>query len=196
MIILMSTTTRERIVEATSALFMQRGYAGSGLKDISTASAAPIGSLYHHFPGGKAELASETLRVSGQAYQDIVTAVWDAAPDVVSAVRDCFAGAADVLRDTDYADACPVATVALEVASSDDQLRRVTAEVFGSWLAAARERLAAAGIEPTAADDLAVTFVGALEGGFLLSRAAKDTAPMDALGRSVASLVEAALATP
>ena len=45
--------TRERIIAASSALFMQRGYAGSGLKQIATASEATIGSLYHFFPGGK-----------------------------------------------------------------------------------------------------------------------------------------------
>src|SRR5205085_10478510 len=104
------STTRERIIQASSALFMERGYSASGLKQISEASAAPIGSLYHFFPGGKEELAAETLRTSGAAYQALVEAVFDSAPDVVTGVRDCFAGAADVLRETDYADACPIAT--------------------------------------------------------------------------------------
>jgi hypothetical protein len=35
--------------------------------------------------------------------------------------------------------------------------------------------------------------VAALEGGFLLSRAAKDTAAMDAIGRAMVRLVEEAL---
>src|SRR5215207_9786411 len=99
--------TRSRIVEATSAMFMERGFAASGLKQISEASAAPIGSLYHFFPGGKSELAAETLRVSGRAYQQLVEAVLDAAPDIVTGTRDCFAAAADTLRATGYADACP-----------------------------------------------------------------------------------------
>ena len=189
----MSNPTRERIVEATSALFMQQGYAGSGLKQISTASAAPIGSLYHHFPGGKNELAAETLRVSGLAYQRLVEAVWDAAPDVVSGVRDCFEAAAQVLRDTDYADACPIATVALEVASSNEELRVVTAAVFEGWLDSATQRLAGAGIAPDRARALATTVIAALEGGFLLSRAAKDTSAMEAIGASMVALVEAAL---
>jgi AcrR family transcriptional regulator len=187
--------TRERIVEANSALFMQQGYAASGLKQISSASTAPIGSLYHFFPGGKAELAAETLRVSGRAYQELVEAVLDAAPDIVSGVRDCFVAAAAVLRASDYADACPIATVALEVASSDEALREVIAGVFDEWLEAVRRRLAAAGVEAERARELAAVFVGALEGGFLLSRVAKDTAAMDAIGRSVVALVEAALAS-
>jgi AcrR family transcriptional regulator len=187
------STTRERIIQASSALFMERGYSASGLKQISEASAAPIGSLYHFFPGGKEELAAETLRSSGAAYQALVESVFDSAPDMISGVRDCFEGAAEVLRSTDYADACPIATVALEVASSDETLRLVTKDIFESWLVSATLRLERDGVEPTRARELATVLVAALEGGFLLSRAAKDTAAMDAIGRAMVRLVEDAL---
>ncbi len=36
-------------------------------------------------------------------------------------------------------------------------------------------------------------FVASLEGGFLLSRSAEDTSPLEAIGRTVIRLVEAAL---
>jgi AcrR family transcriptional regulator len=186
-------TTRERIIEASTALFMERGYHASGLKQISAASAAPIGSLYHFFPGGKEELAAETLRTSGAAYQALVEAVFDGAPDMVTGVRDCFAGAAEVLRATDYADACPIATVALEVASSDEPLREVTAEIFEAWLQSASVRLERAGVERARARDLATVLIAALEGGFLLSRAAKDTTAMDAIGEAMVELVSSAI---
>lgn len=190
------STTRERVIEASRALFMERGYSASGLKQISEASAAPIGSLYHFFPGGKAELAAETLRSSGAAYQMLVEAIFDAAPDIVTGVRNCFEGAAEVLRATDYADACPIATVALEVASSDERLRLVTAEVFEAWLESAATRLEQGGVHPSRAWELATILVASLEGGFLLSRAAKDTSAMDAIGKSIVELVEAALPSP
>ena len=109
--------TRERIVRSAAALFMQQGYSATGLKAVAEASEATTGSLYHFFPGGKAELAAETLRVSGRAYGELVMAIFDAAPDLITGVRDAFDGAAAVLRATGYADACPIATVALEVAS-------------------------------------------------------------------------------
>ena len=64
-------------------------------------------------------------------------AVIDAAPDVVS---DVFTGAAEVLRQTDYADACPVETVAPEVASTNEPLRQATADVSESWIASGTER--------------------------------------------------------
>lgn len=190
---MVSQSTRDRLIQASSALFMERGLAASGLKDIVEASAATVGSLYHFFPGGKDELAAETLRTSGAAYQAIVEAVFDAAPDVVTGVRDCFSGAAEVLRASDFADACPIATVALEVASTDENLRTVAAGVFAGWLDAATERLRAAGIERVRARELAIVLVAALEGGFLLSRVARDTDPMEAIGRSMAQLVASEL---
>lgn len=191
----MPAATRDRIIEAAAALFMRQGLTASGLKQIAHTSGAPIGSLYHFFPGGKEELAAETLRASGAAYQALVEAIFDAAPDVVRGVDACFEGAAAALVASDYADACPVATVALEVASSDAHLRAVTAEIFDRWLLAARARFEAAGIATSRAEELAATLVAALEGGFLLSRVAKSPAPMQAIGRVMTDLVEAEMTT-
>jgi len=182
-------TTRDRIIDATRELFMERGYAASGLKEISKAGTAPIGSLYHFFPGGKEELAAETLRAAGAAYQSLVEAVFDSEPDVVDGTRACYDGAAETLRTTDYADACPIATVALEVASTNENLRQVTAEIFESWIDAAALRFEGGGVDPARARGLATVLVAALEGGFLLSRAAKDTAPMAAIRDAMVQLV-------
>ena len=178
---------------AAATLFQRRGYTGSGLKQISAESGAPFGSLYHFFPGGKEELAAEALRWSGQGYQLLVEAVIDNSPDMVAGVGAAFAGAAETLRQTDYADACPIATVALEVASTNDRLRQVTAEIFEGWIDAATERLAAAGVAADRARPLAMLTIAALEGGFLLSRAAKTTEAMDAIGALMTDVVRRAM---
>jgi hypothetical protein len=47
--------------------------------------------------------------------------------------------------------------------------------------------------EPVRARELAILLIGALEGGFLLSRAARSTEPMLALGRAVVEVVRASL---
>src|SRR5687767_7269765 len=99
-------------------LMRRNGYTGTGLKQIAGESGAPFGSLYHFFPGGKKELTAAALRSAGLAYQRLVEGVIDAAGDLVAGVQDAFAGAAALLEATDYADACPIETVALEVAST------------------------------------------------------------------------------
>ncbi len=185
--------TRERILDTTAELFRRYGYTGTGLKQIVAAANAPFGSLYHFFPGGKQQLGSEVIRRSGQMYQDLVTTVIDAAPDIEAGIRDSFAGAAAVLVATDYADACPIETVALEVASTNETLRLATASVFSSWVDAAVERFQRAGVAADRAEYLAHSVIALLEGAFVLSRAMKDTRPMEAAGDAAVALVKAEL---
>src|SRR3954469_3064431 len=109
----MSTPTRQRIVEAGADLLRDKGYAGTGVKEIVAAARAPFGSLYHHFPGGKEQLGEEVIRWSGAMYGQLMPAIFDPAPDVVTAVRTFFDTAAEDLAESGYADACPIATVAL-----------------------------------------------------------------------------------
>jgi AcrR family transcriptional regulator len=189
----MATNTRERIVDASAILFRRQGYAATGVKQIVAEAEAPFSSLYHFFPGGKDELAADTIRSSGGMFQELVEAVFDAAPDVVTGVRNCFAGAAETLLQTDYADACPIATVALEVASTNELLRQATAEVFDSWIAAATARFLAAGIPETSARELAITTIISLEGAFILSRALRSTEPLAVAGATAAAAVATAL---
>src|SRR6188768_1240648 len=151
--------TRDRIITATGELFRRQGYNGTSLKQVTTASGAPTGSLFHFFPGGKEELADAVLRTGGAAYRELYEVIADAASDPASAVTDFFDGAAAVLEETGYLDACPIGTVALEVASTNDRLRQATADVFASWIDAAATRLRAAGVPAERATELATALV-------------------------------------
>lgn len=186
-------STKERIVNSSAELFRRKGYTGTGLKQIVAAADAPFGSLYHFFPGGKEQLAEEVIRRSGHFFLLLGDAIFDPAPDPVTGVTDFFAGAAETLRQTDYADACPIATVALEVASTSEPLRRATADVFESWIAAVSGRFEEAGIPDPRARELAVTVLALLEGAFIFSRAMRSTEPLDIAGASAAAAVRAAL---
>lgn len=189
----MATDTRERIINASAELFARQGYAGTGVKQIVAAAHAPFGSIYHHFPGGKEQIGAETIRSSGALYGLLIEAVIDPAPDLVSGIRDFFAGAAEHLRDSDYADACPIATVALEVASTSEPLRQATDEVFESWLAAIGERFRAGGIAEEGARELSLQILSLLEGAFILCRSSRRTEALDAAGAAAAAAVEEAL---
>jgi AcrR family transcriptional regulator len=186
-------TTKARILDTTAELFMRYGYTGTGLKQIVAEANAPFGSLYHHFPGGKQELGVEVIHRSGAMYLELVLGVFDAAPDIVTGVHDCFAGAAEVLRATDYADACPIETVALEVASANEPLREATAEVFETWIEGATAKLRAAGIDDSTARELSISVIALLEGAFVLARASRTTEALDAAGKTAAAAVAAAL---
>jgi AcrR family transcriptional regulator len=181
-------------MDSSAELFRRQGYNGTGLKQIVAAANAPFGSLYHFFPGGKTDLGDQVIRRSGALYLELFATIAGQAPDARTAIADFFAGAAETLRETDYADACPIATVALEVASTDETLRRATADVFDTWIEAAGAFLAASGIEAGTARELALSILCLLEGGFLFSRAARSTEPMRVAGESAVALVDAASA--
>jgi AcrR family transcriptional regulator len=185
--------TRDRIVTATAELFRRQGYNGTGLKQVTQAAGAPVGSVYHFFPGGKDELAETVILTSGRAYQELFEAIYAEEGDPIAAVGAFFDGAAAVLAETGYVDACPIGTVALEVASTNDRLRRATQAVFAGWIDAATAHLVTAGITEGEAGELAVTLVAAIEGGFMLSRAARSPEPMRTAGRLMQRLVAAAL---
>jgi len=187
------TPTRDRIRDSAADLFRHQGYHATGVKQIVGGAGAPLASLYHFFPGGKEALGAEVVRVSGAGYQALVEDVWDGAPDVVAGVHAIFDGAAAVLEATGYEDACPIATVALEVASTNETLRVATAEVFDAWIVSATGRLESAGLAEDAARRLAFAIVGGLEGAFVLARATRSVEPLTAAGRVAADAVERAL---
>jgi AcrR family transcriptional regulator len=189
----MTSTTKDRILESTAELFRRQGYTGTGMKQIAAEASAPFGSVYHFFPGGKEELGAETITISGRLYAQLFASIAIDAPDVLSAVHDFFAGAGKTLRETDYADACPIATVALEVASTSEPLREATAEVFEEWIDGATEYFALAGIARPRSRELGLAMLSLLEGAFIFSRAMRTTEPMAIAGAAAVEAVRKAL---
>lgn len=187
-------STRDRIVDAGAELFRRQGYAGTGVKQIVDAASAPFGSLYHFFPGGKEQLGAEAIRWSGGIYGQLIDLFFTPGDDVVEAVRAFFAAAAVTVHESDYADACPIATVALEVASTSEPMRQATADVFESWIAASAGHFAEAGVPDARARELAIMLLSALEGAFVLARATRSVVPIELGGEMAASVVAEAIA--
>jgi AcrR family transcriptional regulator len=188
-----ASDTKERILDSSGELFRRQGYIGTGVKQILDQAGAPFGSLYHHFPGGKAELGAETVRRSGALYGLLLAEFAGPEVELATGIRDFFAGAAETLRETDYADACPIATVALEVSSSNEELRQACADVFAAWIEGGTERFALAGIPRPQARALVIQMLAALEGAFVLSRALRSTEPVELAGEASVAAIESAL---
>ncbi|MEW2355484.1 TetR/AcrR family transcriptional regulator [Spirillospora sp. NPDC029432] len=184
----MGSDTRARLLEAAAQLFREQGYAATGLKQITGAAGAPWGSLYHFFPGGKEQLGAETVRHSGGRYLRLFDLVYGRAEnDPADAVRDFFQLSIDALEKSEWADGCPIATVALEASTTSEPLRHACAEVFTAWREATARRFASEGVEP--AGDLAVYVLSAFEGALILSRTAHDTTPLRVTADIVARTV-------
>jgi len=185
--------TRDRIITASNELFRGSGYHGTSLSSISSAAGAPVGSIYHFFPGGKDELTVAVIASTGAAYRDLFDMIAGAADGPAAAFVDFFEGAAAVLEENGYLDPCPIGTIARETANTNESIRVASKSAFASWVTAATDYLIAGGVEAQQARDLALVFVAAIEGGFVLSRTLRDGEPLRAAGRTLAPLVDAAV---
>jgi TetR/AcrR family transcriptional regulator, lmrAB and yxaGH operons repressor len=185
--------TRQRLVESSAELFGRHGFSGTGVKAILTASDAPFGSMYHFFPGGKDELGAAAIQHSGLGFKALAEAFFDAEPDVAQATWNFFDGAAAMLQRTDYADACPIATIALEIASTSEPMRLAADEAFESWLAVMTSRYRAAGLTPKVSRQLAVQAFCAIEGAFLMTRTARSVEALRICGTAMRDNINRAL---
>jgi AcrR family transcriptional regulator len=182
----MARSTRESILTAAAELMRHKGYGAVGMKDIAHASGAPIGSLYHHFRGGKVQIAREALINAGHAYALLIPSIVDEYTDLGDAVDTIFAQAADDMETTGFANMCPVASVAAEVADTVEELRETSAMVFGGWIHGGSAYFAARGLDSSQAREVTLALIGALEGAFVLARTLRSTEPLLAAGRALA----------
>lgn len=186
--------TKVRLLESATDLFSRQGFGATGIKAVLAAAEAPYGSLYHFFPGGKQELGAAALSYGGERYREVLESVYPPEADVVEATEASFRQAADLLEETDYGYACPIAAIALEVANTDELMRTAAAEAFESWLQVLEQRFTAAGMTGERARDVAVEIFCLIEGAVLLSRTTRSSVPMRTAGRAAAGAVAAGLA--
>ncbi|MEU6773734.1 TetR/AcrR family transcriptional regulator [Streptomyces sp. NPDC046759] len=144
--------------------------------------------------GGKAQLGEEVIRTSGAVCLGLISTLMTPYEDRVAATADAFAAATGTLAELDFADLCPVATVASEVASTNQPLRRATSAAFDSWTGQLAAHYAQGGVPRPTARETASSVIALLEGAFMPGRAARGTEPVRAAGRAAAAIVRAALA--
>ena len=53
--------SRAALLDSAALLFRRQGYAATGVNQILEAAEVKAGSLYHHFPAGKQELAAAVV---------------------------------------------------------------------------------------------------------------------------------------
>ncbi len=184
--------TRDRILDATIRLLRRQGYTATGIKQIVAEGNAPLGSVYHYFPGGKEQIGIEALARSGERIRSTIARAGDA-PDLPAAINQYFVINAERLRDSDYQRGCPIATVALETSSDIEPIRRVCEDVFGSWQHTLTQVFVDAGIAASDAEPLATFVLSSYEGALTMSRALRDIQPMLTSGAAVASVLHAHL---
>ncbi len=168
---------RQQLVEAAARLFQSRGFHGTGLSLILEESGAPKGSFYHHFPGGKDELAVAAMRWSSLEIEEFIETAFKDAKTFEAGSMAFGIRLADWFEQSGYSQGCPVASVLLETAPSSDELRREALAVFDLWIEALESHAKRLG-HPKPRDTAEALMMG-LEGAWLLARARQSRKPFE-----------------
>ncbi|GAA2165965.1 TetR/AcrR family transcriptional regulator [Actinomadura napierensis] len=183
-------STRERLVESTRALLWERGYVGTSPKTIQQRAGAGQGSMYHHFTG-KEDLAQAAIRRTADEMRAAVDAQLSGPGTAVERITAYLRRERDVLRG------CPIGRLTQDPDVIAVPTLRAPVEETFSWL---RERLAAvvregldrgeldAAVDPAST---AAAIVAALQGGYVLARAAGTPDPFDQAVTGILALLGA-----
>ena len=177
----MPTDTRSRMLVAGAELFRDRGFDGTGFREIVNRAGAARGAIYHHFPHGKLQLATEVADLTGGRIAEIVEAECAAHPPP-EAVRRLIGIAERIMFEPDLRPGCPVAAVTLAADDPDGQLRTTAARIFDRWRAAIADCLVRAGLAPENAQRFATLAIASVEGSLLLCRAQESPQPLREVG--------------
>lgn len=178
----------ETLVAALLEVFRTHGYEGASLAILAEATGLARASLYHRFPGGKAEMAEV----------------------VMQAVRDwLWAHALAPLRDTTLLPAARIAAMcdhldafyhaggkaclleALSIGEVTAPVRRLAREALELWTHELATAVSAAGIAKREARRRAEQAITQVQGALVLARVQEDRAPFR---RAIRALPELLLA--
>ena len=190
------TDGKQRMIVAARRLFREHGYLGTALSDVVTESAAPRGSVYFHFPGGKEELATEVALVHAAdaiAHINRAAGATSTAAELIAAV---IGRARDELVSSNYHEGCAVAPIVIETTPASTQLSDVTRRGFGDSIAALAARLTEKDVPPGRAVEFATSTLTSIQGALILGRVMRSPDPFDmAIAELTASAQVAASGT-
>lgn len=184
-------STRDRLITAMCDALCRRGLHGIGLTELLQAAGAPKGVLYHHFPGGKTELAIAAIDHVVDRMGQGLDRLLGGTPDPLTAMRLWIRGATDRLQRSGFEAGCPLATVALESTPEDRALREALARAFERLRERIAQGLQAAGMPAERAGGVAALVVAAYEGGLLQARVAHSIEPIHRITDTLLALLPA-----
>jgi AcrR family transcriptional regulator len=172
---------RADVLPVLGELFREHGYDGASLSLIAARTGLGKGSLYHFFPGGKAEMAAAVLAEIAAWFEGRVFAPLRAEPDPRRAVAAMLDAVDEYFRSGRRV--CLVGALAL--GDARDRFAAPIAGYFAEWRRALASALMHGGRAAAEAESLAEEAVGAIQGSLVLARALDDPG---AFGRTLERL--------
>jgi AcrR family transcriptional regulator len=188
----MGRDTRNKMLDTAIELFRRHGYNGTGFRQVVAESGAPRGSMYHHFPGGKAQLGTEAVTRAGELTADLMNKVLGG-DDAIAGFRKVWSLWIDYVESGGFA-GCPVLAVAVETHPEAPELPAAAAAAFESWVRAYKAPLDRAGIDEEEAYNLGLLCLSAIEGATGLARARGNREPLERVVDQLAAILQERIA--
>lgn len=180
--------TRDRLVATASRLLRRQGYSGTGVQQVLEESCATRSSLYHYFPAGKDALVAEAIESSAVALLEGLEAH---RRETTEASLDRWLRTLEKgLVRSDFADGCPIATAALEIAPRGLDGAENCASALDRFVGRIAAWLEDDGLPRKTARANAELIVSAIEGALVLAKAQRDCGPLSRLRRRIGQLIE------
>ena len=168
---------RMLLLDGARQLLAEKGYAGMELRDVAERGKAPRGSIYHHFPGGKIQLAREAAELEGVTIREMIERSLSE-----RGLKPTLTMFGEIFRrrvaDHPERIGCPVAAAAL-ARPEDPALAAVATAAFQSWERSIAAALRDEGVGAKDAETFAGLVISTIEGALLRARAAGSQAPLD-----------------
>jgi AcrR family transcriptional regulator len=189
--VLMPRDTKQRMTESAALSLRQRGLAATSFTDVLAASGAARGAIYHHFPGGKNDLAEQAVAWTGRRVRAELESIGGDDPDAV--LCSFIELISPVVAKAAGGTSCAVAAVTVEASPEHPALNAAADTAFRSWIDVLEARLCQVGVAPSQATATAQLMVTFLEGSLVLARAAGTVAVFE---QSASALLRALAEQP
>ncbi|AHC99750.1 TetR/AcrR family transcriptional regulator [Leisingera methylohalidivorans] len=161
--------TRERLLRAAAGLFRNKGYSGTGLAELLAAAGAPKGSLYHHFPNGKSDLALAAADWASGQMLLLIEASFTPAPTFREGAKTVCYKLAKLFDQQGKWSGCPVSATLFE-GPENEAFHQHAAHLFEGWIAETARHARRLGLPEPEARAAAENFYILLQGGWQLAR--------------------------
>ena len=188
----MAGDSKDRMIRSAYQLFRERGYSGTGFREISADSGVAKGAVYHHFPSGKVELAENVIRLAGREVGDLLNQGANSV-DPADLVAGFTEGWAAHVSGSNFTAGCAIAAIVSESQHDAPELAQAAAEAFGRWRTILADSLVHHGVRRARPQQLATLAVAAVEGGVILARAERTITPLEDINRELRKMFNEAV---